>query len=170
MKILGEIENLEDLDLTGVYIYYYFVEPRRLWYFAKGITMEHNSDNVEIGRIIAETTYKRERKEIQIGRIKIDFYRKELEIHEVKKSSKFKEASYWQLVYYLWVLKKLGVKCKGVLNFPKERRTIKVVLTKAIEDKLKKVIKDIRRIINLSKPPTTNKIIKNSAYYELFMA
>lgn len=170
MKNLDKLKLLEDLDLTGIYIYYYFVEPKRLWYYAKGITMEHNSEDVEIGKIISEFSYKREKKEIQIGRIKIDFYKKNLEIHETKKSSKFKEASYWQLIFYLWFLKQFRISCKGTLDFPKEKKRTEIILNKNLENKLLKILKHIREIISSPSPPKTNKFIKKSAYYEFFMA
>lgn len=167
-----KVLDFEKVEFTGLQIYYYFIDPRRLWYFSKGITMEHNSELVEIGKIITSESYKRERKEIQIGRIKIDFYRKNLEIHEVKKSSKFKTASRWQLIYYLWVLKNFGVECKGILNFPKERKTEKVFLTPEIEEKLLKILEEIKKIIELPAPPRTkiSEKLKTSSYYELFSA
>lgn len=168
----NNIKDWDEILFTGVQIQYYFIDPRRLWYFSKGITMEHNSELVEIGKIITSESYKRERKEIQIGRIKIDFYRKNLEIHEVKKSSKFKTASRWQLIYYLWVLKNFGVECKGILNFPKERKTEKVFLTPEIEQKILNILEEIKKIIELPTPPHTkiSEKLKTSAYYELFMA
>lgn len=166
------IESWDKIVFTGTQIYYYIIDPRRLWYFSKGIVMEHTSDSVEIGKIISQETFKRDKKEIQIGRIKIDFYRKNLEIHEVKKSSKFKEASRWQLIYYLYVLKKIGVNCKGMLHFPKEKRIEKLELTIDLEKKMEKILKDIERIVNLPVPPKTKQSekIKKASYWELFMA
>lgn len=168
----NNIKDWDEILFTGVQIQYYFIDPRRLWYFSKGITMEHNSELVEIGKIITSESYKRERKEIQIGRIKIDFYRKNLEIHEIKKSSKFKTASRWQLIYYLWVLKNFGVECKGILNFPKERKMEKVFLTPEIEQKILNILEEIKKIIELPTPPHTkiSEKLKTSSYYELFMA
>jgi len=166
------IKDLDEIVFTGVQVNYYFIDHRVLWYFSKGITMEHNSELVEIGKIITSEYYKRDKKEIQIGRIKIDFYRKNLEIHEVKKSSKFIEASRWQLIYYLYVLKKLGVECKGILNFPKERKTEEIFLDEEKEKKIEEILQDIKKIVNLPKPPITKQSqkIKKSSYYEFFMA
>lgn len=162
----------DQIYFSGIQVYYYFVDPKRLWYFSHYITMEHNSDLVEIGRIIVSEFYKREKKEIQIGRIKIDFIKRSLEVHEVKKSSKFKEASRWQLIYYLWVLKNLGVNCTGILNFPKERKIEKINLTPEMEKKLLEILNDIKIIVELPKPPNTylSSRLKNSPYFELFMA
>ncbi|MCM8787736.1 MAG: CRISPR-associated protein Cas4 [Candidatus Omnitrophica bacterium] len=172
LQLQEEFENWEQIIFTGVQIQYFFIDPRRLWYFSKGITMEKESDLVEIGKIITQESYKRDKKEIQIGRIKIDFYRKKLQIHEVKKSSKFKDASRWQLLYYLYILKKLGINAVGILNFPKERKTEKVILDSKAQKKLEEVIESIKKIIKSKTPPKTKQSqkIKNSSYYELFMA
>lgn len=165
-------ESLNSITFTGTQVYYYKIDHRRLWYFSHHITFEHESDLVKIGRIITKESFKREKKEILIGRIKIDFYRKNLEIHEVKKSSKFKEASKWQLIYYLYVLRKLGINCKGVLSFPKERKREIVILTRDLERKMEKILENIQRIVNLPSPPKTKQSerLKKAAYYEFFMA
>lgn len=52
------------MNITGIMVYYYFICERRLWYFANQINMEQNSELVQIGKIIDETTYKREKKGI----------------------------------------------------------------------------------------------------------
>ena len=49
------------MNITGIMVYYYFICERRLWYFANQINMEQNSELVQIGKIIDETTYKREK-------------------------------------------------------------------------------------------------------------
>ena len=49
------------MNVTGIMIYYYFICHRRLWYFANQINMEQNSELVEIGKIIDETTYSKEK-------------------------------------------------------------------------------------------------------------
>ena len=62
------------MNITGIMVYYYFICERRLWYFANQINMEQNSELVQIGKIIDETTYKREKKGILIDNtINIDF-------------------------------------------------------------------------------------------------
>lgn len=166
------MESWDKIVFTGTQIYYYIIDPKRLWYFSKGIVMEHNSDLVEIGKIISQETFKRDKKEMQIGRIKIDFYRKGLEVHEVKKSSRFKNASRWQLIYYLYILKKLGISCKGILHFHNDRRVEKIELTPNLEKKLSGILNKIKQIVKLPYPPKTKQSerIKKSSYYELFMA
>mgnify|MGYP000731958056 CR=1 FL=1 len=65
------------MNVTGIMVYYYFICERRLWYFANQINMEQNSELVQIGKIIDETTYSREKKGILIDNtINIDFINK----------------------------------------------------------------------------------------------
>ena len=52
----------EDIKISGVMFYYYFVCKRKLWYFLNQINMEQNSELVSIGKILDETTYKKEKK------------------------------------------------------------------------------------------------------------
>ena len=52
-----------DDRITGVMVYYYFVCRRKLWYFCHDINMENENENVMIGRILDETSYKRDDKE-----------------------------------------------------------------------------------------------------------
>jgi CRISPR-associated exonuclease Cas4 len=157
---------------TGVQVQYYFIDKKKLWYFSHYISFEEGSELVRSGKLISKYFYKREKKELQIGRIKIDFYRKKMEIHEVKKSSKFKEASRWQLIYYLYILKKLNVNCIGILHFPLERKTEKIILNAELESKMEEILDDIKRVISLDIPPDTEESfkLKKSAYYEFFMA
>ena len=74
------------MNITGEMIYYYFVCQRKLWYFVNEINMEQNSELVSIGKILDETSYKREKKSILIDNtINIDFIKNGAILHEVKK-------------------------------------------------------------------------------------
>ena len=60
--------------ITGVMIYYYFVCSRKLWYFCHQINMEDENENVQLGKLLDENSYKRDDKHIEIdGIINIDF-------------------------------------------------------------------------------------------------
>ena len=66
------------MQITGIMVYYYFVCKRKLWYFTNNINMEQNSELVEIGKILDETSYAREDKSILIDNtINIDFIKGE---------------------------------------------------------------------------------------------
>ena len=143
----------------GVYILYYFICKRKLWFYANKITMEHESDLVEIGKYI-EMFYKEERGRkgtIIIDRISPDILERSEDsviVYEIKKSSKVKNAAKWQLKYYLWYLKsKKGLKVKGKLLVPENSEEYTVNLSKDDERILKNVLKDIKRIKNMNKPP-----------------
>lgn len=157
--------------ITGVMVYYYFVCKRKLWYFVKEINMEHGSELVGIGKLIDETTYKREKKNILIEEnINMDFLKDWKVIHEIKKSRKISEASKWQLKYYIWILRKKGVDIeKGILDYPLLKKREDVFVNKEDELEFEKIMEDINSIVTLKVPPSVakKKICKNCAYYEL---
>ena len=97
-------------EITGMMVYYYFVCKKKLWYFANQIQMEQNSELVEIGKIIDETSYKNQEKHILIDNtINIDFIKNNVILNEVKKTKSIEEASIWQVKYYMYYLEQKGV-------------------------------------------------------------
>lgn len=119
------------MEITGIMIYYYFVCKRKLWYFKNEINMEQNSDLVELGKILHEDSYNREKKSILINNtINVDFINHKTILHEVKKSKSIEEASIWQLKYYMYYLWKNGVKnISGEIDYPilRQKRTIEIL-------------------------------------------
>lgn len=86
------------MNITGIMIYYYFVCQRRLWYFINQINMEQNSELVQIGKILDETTYTKEKKQILIDNtINIDFIKNKAVLHEVKKQKLLRKQEYGKL-------------------------------------------------------------------------
>ena len=158
--------------ITGTQINYYFVCKRKLWLFSKNISMEQNSELVEIGSILHYTSYSRKRKEIQLEGIKIDFFEKNKGIiHEVKKSKSIKKAHIWQLKYYLFYFKQLGLELIGKINYPLIKRTETIKLNNDEILFLKKVINDISEILNNKIPDKQNKkICKKCSYFEFCYA
>ena len=64
------------MKLTATLINYYHICHRKLWLFANGINMEHNSTVVADGKLLHETSYPQRAEkysEIEIGGSKIDF-------------------------------------------------------------------------------------------------
>ena len=145
--------------VTGVMVYYYFVCKKKLWYFINNITMEQESELVGIGKLIDETSYRREKKHILIDEnISVDFLKDWKVVHEVKKSRKIEEASEWQLKYYIWLLKEKGISVeKGILDYPLLRKRKEIFLTDEDAKKLKTIIKGIDDIMSLRLPPAINK-------------
>jgi CRISPR-associated exonuclease Cas4 len=133
--------------------------------------MEQNSDDVAMGKFISEDTYKREKKEIKIDDIVLDFYDEKTKIiHEVKKSDKMEDTHIWQVKYYISVLESKGIEgVKGEIDYPKLRQTVKVELNENDRIRLVEIKQDISEIIGLPMPPgVINKpFCKNCAYYDL---
>lgn len=163
----------DDVRITGVMFYYYFVCIKKLWYFAHNITMEHNSEDVALGKLIDSSSYNRNKKQIQIqidGIINIDFIDGKNVIHEVKKTKSVEEAGVWQLKYYLWYLQKKGnSNITGIIDYPKLKRRNEVELTEKDSLMIEETLEKIKTIIALETPPTVEfkNICKKCSYYEL---
>jgi CRISPR-associated exonuclease Cas4 len=157
--------------VNGTLIWYYYICKREVWLMARHIEPWQDNSFIEIGRLISEQSYKRDKKEIHMENIVIDLLKTEegdVIIGEVKKSSTFEESAKMQLAFYLMKLKELGINAKGELLFPKEKKKIKVVLTTEIEQELIKAKNEIIKIINMEKPPVAikNKFCLKCGYRE----
>ena len=160
-----------EMPVTGTDIWYYFICKRQVWLMMRNIEPDSEDENVEIGRFIHEYTIKRTKREIEIENIKLDRLKKEkgeYVVEEIKKSSKFKESSKYQLLYYLENLRQMGIKARGELVFPKEKRRETVEWTEENKEALDKAVEDIRKIAKQPVPPAPKKInfCKKCAYRE----
>ncbi|MCQ4023335.1 MULTISPECIES: CRISPR-associated protein Cas4 [unclassified Ruminococcus] len=162
---------MSEKTVSGMQIYYYFVCRKKLWYYSNEINMESENENVQLGKIIDETTYKSRKKHIMIDNtINIDYITEHNVLHEVKKSRKIEEAGIWQIKYYLYYLKQRGViNLTGRIDYPLLKQSITVELTEKDEKKLSEVIKNIERLISSELPPKCEikRFCKSCAYYDL---
>jgi len=158
-----------DLVFTGVEVNYFFVCRRKLWFFSRQLDLEEESDLVLLGRILHEHGYPRKFKEVSIGRIKIDFLERYGVIHEVKRSRRMEKAHLFQLLYYIYYLKRFGVEVKGVLHYPLLKRNVRVELTAELERELEDVLEKMKRIISSDRPPRAErkKYCSRCSYFEL---
>lgn len=161
------------MTVTGTIFNYFMVCRRKLWLFAHGITMEHESELVYEGKLIHENSYPERNpnyEEIELDGIKVDFYdARHHVIHEIKKSDKLEAAGRWQLKYYLYVFEMHGVKdIKGVLEFPKQRKTENVTLTDEDRQKIKDMLADIEKACEekVCPPLLKKERCKQCSYYE----
>ena len=120
---------------TATQIAYYHLCHRKLWLHAHQIQMENASGNAHVaeGKLLEETAYQRRAKkwkQLSIDKIKIDHYDPLTNtIREVKKSPKLEHAHVAQVKYYLYILEQRGVSgAKGIIEYPKQRRSTKVQL------------------------------------------
>lgn len=150
-----------DIKITGSVIQAYMVCPRQTWLMSRNISGDQENEYLEIGRLITEKSYQRDKKEINLGDNKIDFIRNEnntLIIAETKKSSKMLKATEAQLLFYLYSYKKDYGEAAGEIRIPKEKKFILVELTKEKEEYIESIIEEIRNITNLAKPPEKKRI------------
>ncbi len=160
------------MKITGVMVQYYVTCKRELWFFANGINLNYEDENILLGRLLQEKSYAKENKEVLIDNtINIDFVKKgrEIIIHEIKKSSKLPFAVKAQTLYYLWYLKKnKNINAKGVIVYPNEKKRDDVVLEPQDEQYIKKITESIPVIVNAQKPPEAIKkpYCKKCSYFE----
>ncbi|MCS3901892.1 CRISPR-associated protein Cas4 [Methanococcus voltae] len=167
-------KELNKLNVRGIEINYYFICKTKLFLFMNNMGLEKNHENVELGKLLHETSYRSNKdKEVIINKIAIDFIKKNkkedfIEIHEVKKSDKMELADYYQILYYIYYLKKLGIESKGVINYPNQNKKKEITLNDENIKNLIPVIQEIEKIrnSNLIIPPKKKKYCKKCAYYE----
>ncbi len=159
------------MDVNGTLMWYYMICKREVWLMSRNVVPDQRDTNIDIGRFIHETSYNRNKKEIQFGNVKFDVLlsnKNELVIGETKKSSKFQEASRIQLLYYLRELKKAGINSKGVLLYPEEKKRIEVNLDEEAEKLLENIESQVKLIIEDDKSPpiVKNKFCRSCGYKE----
>ncbi|WP_146547925.1 CRISPR-associated protein Cas4 [Rummeliibacillus sp. SL167] len=162
------VRRFDEMRATGLQVQYLKVCKRKLWLYSHQINFEDESDTVLQGKILHENSYKNAKtKELLIDDlVKIDIVDSQY-IGEVKSSSKMRNSDVAQLLYYLYVLKKMGIERKGKLHYPKEKKTEEIELTTEMEEEIPKWLAEIQQILSLDKPPVKVKYpyCKKCSYY-----
>ncbi len=158
--------------MTGTLIHYYLFCKRICYLHAKNITCEDNSQLVKIGKYYHEErnkqkNMKNQKTEIAIENIKIDQIDKKY-VTEFKKRNSDLKATKFQLLYYLYILNKHGIKRKGIIKFKESTKKYTVELTNKNKKLIMQTIKEIKELLKqpIPPPPTNSKKCKNCAYYE----
>ncbi len=156
-----------NFDLGGLAFSYSVMCPRKLWLYCNHIQFENFNENVKIGKEIEENYYLREKKNVLIDGINIDFF-KDGVVFEVKKSSHSREFALLQLKYYLYVLEKKGFSnVKGVLKIPEERITEEIILEPDDVAFIENKLIEVSKVLSGSIPKVERKkICSKCAYYE----
>lgn len=148
------------LRFTGTQVNYYAVCHRKLWLVSHDIQMEHENDNVTLGRLLDESSYEREHKGIALDeRVKFDWveFKDNADgsktLHEVKKAKSVEKAHRLQMLYYLLCLREKGVTARGQLDYPLLKRTERVDLTPQAEAELEAALDDLERIVESNTVP-----------------
>jgi len=158
---------------SGTLISYLHLCHRKLWLHHHHIRMEHVSSAVAEGKLIEENAYNRRPKrwrELNLGNLKIDHFDPETNtVREVKKSPKLEHAHIAQVKYYCYALEQRGVENpKGLLEYPKHRKTHHIELTEADRKEIQDWEAEIERIIQLPICPELiqKSYCKNCAFYD----
>jgi CRISPR-associated exonuclease Cas4 len=162
---------------TGTQVNYFAVCNRKLWLFSRGVEMERENENVQIGKLIGEQSYSRAQKEIAIDdRVVIDWMDSKvgqdgvLTLHEVKKSRAVESAHRLQMLYYIFYLKCKGVEARGEIDYPLLKKKELIELTPESQAELQIALDDLERIVNSPHTPprlTAKRFCEKCAYYEL---
>ena len=134
--------------------------------------MEHTSEYVDLGQLLHDESYPREkRREWSIDNlVQIDFVDKHGILHDIKSGPAMETAHVMRLCYYLYLLKQKGIaNRKGIINYPRQRRTTEVELTPEREQEVETAIEKVNEITVLPKPPHADymKICRSCSYQEL---
>lgn len=164
--------NLFKMRVNGTLINYYFHCRRQCYLHGNRLNLEDNSEIVKIGKAIHEERQEQSKDtELAIDNIKIDKLTKDYLV-EVKKSDADVEASKWQLLYYLKVLKEKGVERKGKLEFVEKNKTKnKILYFELTEENMKELefyVESIEKLLNEENIPDVlnEPKCKKCAYYE----
>jgi len=164
-----------DFQVTGTHIWYYYICKREVWLMIHQIEANQDDENMLIGKLIGEHSYKREKKEVDLGNAKLDIIRTEdgqVVVGEVKKSSRFIESASKQLLFYLLQLKEMGIEAWGELMIPEEKKKIDVILDEKSTAEIMDAIEEITKIAESELPPEPVKIkyCRKCAYSEFCWA
>lgn len=166
---------MSEIPVGGTLIWYFYICPRQVWLIQHQLNPDQENRFIEIGRFLSEYSYPREIKEVSLDGCKFDVLSQEKErlvVAEVKKSSAHLKSATMQLAYYLSVLEKKGLKVKGEIRIPKEKRKIEVALSEKIREELDWARKEIQAIFSRDQPPLPQrgKYCRNCGYFEFCWA
>lgn len=134
--------------------------------------MESSSEEVTLGRLLHDRSYSYlSKKEVMLDNlIKIDLLEGDEVVHEIKHSRKMENAHRWQILYYLFYLKQLGLgDLRGEINYPKLRRREEVSLSPDEESQIPLILKEIKEIEKSPRPYPAEfmPVCKRCSYAEL---
>lgn len=155
------------MNISGQIISYLIICKRKLYLAVKGIRCEHRSNLVKIGKYYHQEFETEDEVDKFLNGVKVDKIQGDYVI-EFKKSKADEQAAEWQLLFYLWKLKEVGIFKKGKLKYKENRNDREVLLTPAREQQLQQMIQEIEHLISSDRiPPVINKQkCRKCAYYE----
>ncbi len=166
---------MNETVITGTEILYLHLCRRKLWLFHHGIRPENENVNVQIGRLVGESTFKRAKKELKLGNIGVVDWA-ELQhgvIHETKKGKAPMGAEIAQVRYYLWWMRRHDMNVdRCIIHYPKHKKTKEVVWQDAMRIDVEEDLRRARRIVSQPRPPAFERLpwCRGCAYQEFCMS
>lgn len=146
---------------------------RQAWLLSRQLTADQENTYLDIGRLISEESFSREKKEIYIPDLaaKIDYVKNkdgQFFVAEIKKSSATMQSGIEQLKYYLYLLEKKGIKAKGLIKIPKEKKSKEIELNDEDKKHIVEKLKCLEELLSQKEPPKPAKIkyCTKCAHYE----
>ncbi|SDG29697.1 CRISPR-associated exonuclease, Cas4 family [Fontibacillus panacisegetis] len=159
------------MRITGTMVNYYVHCRRQCWLFANGMNFEDDSEDVRIGKVLHELKNEsKSGREIAIEGIKVDKLTDQY-VTEFKKSDSDIEATKWQTIYYMYVLKQKGMDRKGSIQFMERNRqdstTISLELDEETEQHMISMLEEMEQYLDQDQPnpAVLDKKCKRCAYY-----
>lgn len=160
------------MEINGTLINYYFHCKRQCYLHGNRLNLEDNSERVKIGKELhKEKEEKLSNKELEIEHVKLDGLTAKYLI-EIKKSDADLEATKWQVLLYLKILKEKGILREGKIEVVEKNKQNKniiyVTLTQENEKELEQYLTEIKALLCQEQiPEVLNKpTCKKCAYYE----
>lgn len=136
---------------------------RQAWLMSRQLIADQENTYLDIGRLISETTFKREKKEVYLADINavIDMITKkngQYFVAEIKKSSSTLETGIFQLKYYLYLLKAKQINIKGIIKIPSEKKSQIVELQEDDITAIESILAEADKIISYESAPKPERV------------
>lgn len=166
------MEKSTTTPLTPTDLVYTALCPRKLWLHKNGIRLEKENENVQIGKVISKETFTKYKKELPLFNFGVldSAVLKNGAIIEIKKSSRYEHLHIIQVSAYLEWMQLHGINIThGILKYPKEKKTKRVILSDEMTGILKSLKQKAKETLSLDNPPPAQKIKAcGSCAYERF--
>jgi len=159
-------------NITGTLIWYATICEREVWLMAHELNPDEDNPYLELGRFISERAYPRQQlRQVALPGMQIDWVdenEEDLLVAEVKSSSRSLPAARLQVLFYLQRLEAHGLKARGEIRIPKEKKRVEVQLDAEGREELAATTAKIEAILARPLPPPASVIpyCKNCAYAE----
>ncbi len=143
--------------ITGYSVLAYSVCQREAWLVLRRFVPERDNSYIELGKFLHQNSYSRKgTKEIELPGAKVDVVWQEGSctiVGEIKKSSHSVKGARVQLLYYLRILRDLGIEAKGQIMIPKEKKKIDIELNAETSGEIEEIVEGLKELEKIEAPP-----------------